>query len=510
MKISQLITGFLVLTLCLYTYGKVNAEQESEGEVLTPDAPAQDVELEGFEDPFFISMEEVFSTLKHAAGETLKPIQLVQYRGMNTGERYDLLARSFIRVSSTLIQSEDADAIAELRINDEPEIEEAVIEIELPDAEEDEEAEEIEEVEVEEEIVTLTPEEETPAPAAVQRKVITLSPETLQLHSQIKATLKAYSQKPLSLSANTPADLMNHCFVFGADAKVLQGSSGDPRQRNANQGNTIYTIGALCWNYPASGLTPLRADGSRVIAKLGPGVQRKPAQMLAMLAMSSIAENYEIKIQDRSFTVADLVKSEKDSCSLDADMSMALIGLSFYCDCEEEWTNRFGEKWTIPRMVFAELCRPAEQGNSQITDQLLGLACAVRRFENEGITLTGPMLDAKKYLDSYVDFSLTAMNEQGLWHPRFFLYKGSSNDARETLYSSGHIFRFVAFQIPEERLNDPRVVKSARALLTLVTKVGQTPSTTERQHESLSMALHGLSLYAERLDAFVTPGETAE
>ena len=218
-----------------------------------------------------------------------------------------------------------------------------------------------------------------------------------------------------------------------------------------------------------------------------------------MLGMSSIAENYEVRVDDAVGSIADLVQAEKAACSSDADMSLALIGLSFYCDCEEEWTNDFGEKWSISKMILAEMLHPADQGTSNITDQLLGLACAVRRFESEGIELTGPMHDAKNYLESFEKFAISAQNEQGLWHPRFFLFKGGTSNQWDALYSSGHIFRFLAFSLPEEKLTDPQVVRSAKALMDLIGKVANTPATTERQMESLATALHAIAIYNERL-----------
>ena len=355
----------------------------------------------------------------------------------------------------------------------------------------------------EEEAIEETAEEEKPVEAVKEEKPKrTLSPEVVKLREQIAGTLAANTKRQLSLQNDTPASLIAYCFAYGADTQVLQQTQAQPQpgqRRQAAATTPIFAVGALCWNYPSGGKTLLRADGKNIIAKVGPGLQRKPGTLLAMFAMSSIAENYEVRVGDTVGTIADLVASEKSACSADADMSLALVGLSFYCDCEEEWTNDFGEKWSIPKMVLAELLHPADQGTSNITDQLLGLACAVRRFENEGIELTGPMLDAKKYLESFEKFAVSAQNEQGLWHPRFFLFKGSSQNQWDTIYSGGHIFRFLAFSLPEEKLTDPLVVKSAKALTDLINKLAATPAATERQAESLATALHAIAIYNERL-----------
>ncbi len=347
-----------------------------------------------------------------------------------------------------------------------------------------------------------TPKDEKPA----EKPKRTLSPEVVKLREQITGTLAANTKRQLDMRSDTPAAILAYCYAYGADTQVLQPTQaqqptpGQRRQQPTVTKTPIFAIGALCWNYPCGGKTLLRSDGKEIIAKVGPGLQRKPGTLLAMLAMSSIAESYEVRVGETVGSIADLVRTEKTACSADADMSLALIGLSFYCDCEEEWTNDFGEKWSIPKMVLAELLHPADQGTSNITDQLLGLACAVRRFENEEIELTGPMLDAKNYLDSFQKFAISAQNDQGLWHPRFFLFKGSAQNQWEALYSAGHIFRFLAFALPEEQLTDPQVVRSAKALTDLINKVANSPASTERQAESLATALHAIAIYNERLE----------
>ncbi|MCL2305813.1 MAG: hypothetical protein FWC43_10765 [Planctomycetaceae bacterium] len=353
---------------------------------------------------------------------------------------------------------------------------------------------------------------EKPTEKPVEKPKRTLSPELVKLREQITEILATNAKKrPLELQKDSPASVIAYCFAYGADTQViqvLQTQQQPGRQPQVASRTPVFAIGALCWNYPSGGKTLLRADGKNIIAKVGPGLQRKPGALLAMLAMSSVAESYEVRVGDVIGSIADLIQAEKAACSADADMSLALIGLSFYCDVEEEWTNEFGEKWSIPKMVDAELLHPADQGTSNITDQLLGLACAVRRFESEGIELTGPMLVAKNWLErgtnndpSFEKFALSVQNEQGLWHPRFFLFKGSTTNPWDSLYSSGHIFRFLAFSLSEEKLTDPLVVRSAKALADLISnpKVANTPATTERQVEALATALHALAIYNERL-----------
>lgn len=325
-----------------------------------------------------------------------------------------------------------------------------------------------------------------------------LSPQVRQLKQQIKATLASNARRTLSLQNNTPADLIAFCNAYGAETLVTPASQSSGKNGKSATSAPIYAIGSLCWNYPSSGRALLRVSGKQVIPRVGAGLQKKQAALLAMLAMSSIAENYEIRVENNTYTVADLVAFEKNSCSRGLDLSLALIGLSFYCDCNEQWKNEFGEVWSLSKMVQEELGRPVDQGNVGITDQLLGLSSVVQRFEGEGEKLQGSLLDAKQYLDSYCDFILTAQNDQGLWHPQFFLYKGIG-DPRAMLYSSSNILRFLVYHLPQERLSDPKVVRSVSSLLAALNKLGNAPLTTERDYELYGTTLQSIAMYAEKV-----------
>ncbi|MGL6226485.1 MAG: hypothetical protein ACRC10_07655 [Thermoguttaceae bacterium] len=325
-----------------------------------------------------------------------------------------------------------------------------------------------------------------------------LSPQVRQLKQQIKATLASNARRTLSLQNNTPADLIAFCNAYGAETLVTPASQSAGKNGKSATSAPIYAIGSLCWNYPSSGRTLLRASGKQVIPRVGAGLQKKQAALLAMLAMSSIAENYEIRVENNTYTVADLVAFEKNSCSRGLDLSLALIGLSFYCDCNEQWKNEFGEVWSLSKMVQEELGRSVDQGNVGITDQLLGLSSVVQRYEGEGEKLQGSVLDAKLYLDSYCDFILTAQNDQGLWHPQFFLYKGIG-DPRAMLYSSSNILRFLVYHLPQERLSDPKVVRSVSSLLAALNKLGNAPLTTERDYELYGTTLQSIAMYAEKV-----------
>jgi hypothetical protein len=341
--------------------------------------------------------------------------------------------------------------------------------------------------------------QDTAAEPAVQ-----LPPEHLEsLKKSIRTVLLANARRPVTTQHNSPGEILLMALPYGADAKVYQPNPDvNSRDRNAARGSYIYSIGTLCWNYPCNGKTLLRSDGKRVIAKVGNGYQARPASLLAMLAMSNIMPNYEIKADGGAYSIANLITSEKSGITKGANLSMALIGLSFYGGAKESWKNDMGETWSIEKMVVEELNRTIDQGTSDVTDWLLGLTAAVNLYEEEGYALKGPLALAKKQLGVYHDFVLSVQNENYLWHPKFFLFKGVTPDVYETVYSGGHILRWLVTSLPENRLED---VKVRRAVANLAASLNQIPANTpagslsEKQLEGIGVALQALSVYHQRM-----------
>jgi hypothetical protein len=350
---------------------------------------------------------------------------------------------------------------------------------------------------------------EEPKPAAVDSPSVkeiasmTEDEKAAVLKKSIRATLAANTKRAVTTQNNTPGDILLMALPYGADAKVYQPNlSVDTRDRTAQRGSYIYSIGTLCWNYPCSGKTLLRSDGKRVYARVGAGFQRRPASFLALLAMSNIMPNYELKVNGANYSIGHLIASEKAAVSKGSNLSMALVGLSFYGEAGDQWKNEIGETWNIERMVTEELNRSIDQGSSDVTDWLLGLTAAVKLYEEESKAVRGPMALAKRQLGTYHEFVLSVQNDQYLWHPKFFLFKGTNPDNFETLYSSGHILRWLLLSLSDRELNDSRVIRSVTSLMAAVNRVPTNigaGTMTDRQLEGLAVSLHALSIYNQRV-----------
>ncbi len=131
----------------------------------------------------------------------------------------------------------------------------------------------------------------------------------------------------------------------------------------------------------------------------------------------------------------------------------------------------------------------------------MSLSYAVERRVRAGKPLEGPYRRAQNYVAEFQDFAFTLQNREGGWHPGFFALRGSSRDAAGNLRSTGHVLEWLAFSLPEDRLSDPRVVRSVGYVADLLggeSYAGWHAATTPREIDSVAHALHALRLYDRR------------
>lgn len=320
-----------------------------------------------------------------------------------------------------------------------------------------------------------------------------LSPEMVALRDNLRKALAVIAGQPLNTRDNTPGELIELSLAFGCDASVGY---------NVPSGKRINAIGCLCWNYPCAGYRLLRASGGPVMARIGYGLQAHPAQFLAVLAQSGVPADYEIRVGEYRGTVADLVEFEKLNCRAGTDLSFTLIGLARYVDGEGSWENDLGEEWSVERLVGEELSRSTSTSDSAVTNRLMGLSFAIQRRTKQAEPIDGAFLDARRYLGKFHDFALEIQNPDGTWHPGFFAHRGTSRDTAGTLRSTGHITEWLALSLPEDRLQDPRVLRS---VVYLVKALGaQRPRTNAasmslRDLDGVMHAAHALSIYDGRV-----------
>lgn len=331
-----------------------------------------------------------------------------------------------------------------------------------------------------------------------------LSPEMAAFRDQVRRTLSHVYSRSLSAQSNLPVEVMAFSEAFGHTAEIASGN---------RSGQKINAVGALCWNYPCGGYKLLRTDGKKIVARVGYGYQQRPAQLLAVLALNRVPASYEIRIDDDHGTVADLVASEKLACGKGLDQSAALIGLAFYTEPGETWKDGLGETWSVERLLEAELDRKADASRADVIHRLMGISFAVKRLEAKEGASAKVVERATKHIEEFHDFTLGLQNDDGTWHPGFLAYRGTSKDDEGTLYSTGMILGWLVYSLPEERLEDERILRGLSFLnKQLAYRSGRRSGMPSSSLEVVGQmsAARALSLYDVRYFTPRTPQEPVE
>jgi hypothetical protein len=337
-----------------------------------------------------------------------------------------------------------------------------------------------------------TSQPEQPAAAEPPKPKRELSPALAALRDKARRTLGTYRKMPFNSRQNTPDEIIDYCLALGCDAEISLFDAGGEKRANG--------IMCMCWNYPCGGYQPLTMIDGHISARLGYGLQSRPSQLLAALALARVPAAYPIRVGDTTRTVADLVESEKLSCRSGADMSLKIVGLAYYVDAPT-WKNDLDEEWSLEKIIKEALAQPTLAPGGAGLDRLLGLSYAVYRREKCKLPVEGQYARAKKYVDEYQNFALGLQNSDGSWG-YFLSGRGANRDDAAGLRSSGYVLEWLALSLPEDRLDDPGMAAGMSYLINALNAqryLNNLPVLSTREIAGAMRALHALAIYDERL-----------
>ncbi len=319
-----------------------------------------------------------------------------------------------------------------------------------------------------------------------------LAPALAALREKIRRTLATYQQMPFNSRQNTPDEIIDYCLALGCDAEITLLAAEGERRANG--------IMCLCWNYPCAGYRPLTMIDGHVSARLGFGLQSRPSQLLAALALARVPASYPMRVGNSMCSVADLVESEKLSCRSGTDMSLKLIGLAYYADAPA-WKNDLDEEWSLQKIIKEELAQPTLAPGGAGLDCLLGLSYALSRHEKRNLPVEGQFDRVKKYTSEFQNYAFGIQNSDGSWG-YYLSGKGANRDDEAGLRSSGYVLQWLALSLPEDRLDDPAMAAGMTYLINALNSqryLNNLPVLSTLEIAGAMRALHALAIYDERL-----------
>ena len=303
---------------------------------------------------------------------------------------------------------------------------------------------------------------------------------------RIDQVLNHYYKRPLNSKDHSPWSLMHTMVAWGSDSYIRAGGP---------TGRTVGTVHWLANNGISDGIRLMFVKDGILQARTGPGVQGHDGQFLAMLAQTRVRASYPLTVDGYDFTVSDLVELEKKTVRSDMELTFKLIALAHYLAPDDVWRSSTGTRWSIPKLINAEIAAPINGVTCGGTHRLMGLKYAVRMRRRAGMPVDGEFARAEKYTSDYVTLALNYQNDDGSFSSNFWRGRGNWGDNDRKLKTSGHILEYVVFSLPHEKLFSQQVTDGVDYLTSLLIENRM----VDWPKGPIGHAIRALSLYNERV-----------
>jgi hypothetical protein len=322
-----------------------------------------------------------------------------------------------------------------------------------------------------------------------------LTPELSTLRDRVRKVLGMYYPRHQNARDNTPWEVMHAIIAYGVQTQIFKDGPGS---------TPVNAVGWMCYNYPCAGQRILFLNRGKIDASRGVGVQGHGGQFLAILAQSRVMDDYPMRVEGKSFTMADLIEREKETCVAGEELTFKLIALSHYLDSDAEWTTPDGQQWSIQRLIREELKAPVRGAACGGTHRLMGFSYALNKRAARGKPIVGEFSRAQKFIQDYHKYAFSLQNPDGSFSTAWFERKANEPSIDRKLKTSGHILEWIGFSLSDQELRDPRMVKAVDYVSTILLENGK----HTWEIGPLGHGLHSLALYDERVFKKSTPPST--
>ncbi len=219
-----------------------------------------------------------------------------------------------------------------------------------------------------------------------------------------------------------------------------------------------------------------------------------PNQFLGYMSMSDLPLDHTFKAGSATITVADILNNAKAEINGNEEITWTLWAFSRYLEPTAQWTNRYGERWSMERLVQIQTQASVYNAACGGTHGLFALSCARNAYIQDGKPLRGAWFEADQKIRQYVETARALQNPDGTFSSNYFRGTGRAYDFETTVSTSGHTLEFLMVALPQDRLREEWVRRGVWALASQLIEHRSQPL----ECGALYHAVDALNIYRER------------
>lgn len=190
-----------------------------------------------------------------------------------------------------------------------------------------------------------------------------------------------------------------------------------------------------------------------------------PNQFMGYMSMCNLPLDHKFKTTgDESITVADILRNAQMEVRAYDDNTWTLWLLAHYLGPDARWVNRYGEEWSVERLVQHEIASVVTRAPCGGTHGLFALSYARNGYIQSGRPLAGVWLEAEQKIRRYTEEARLYQNPDGFFSSNHFRGPGYSHDFSTRISAAGHILEFLMVALPQKRLEEEWVRRGVAAV----------------------------------------------
>ncbi|QDU43326.1 hypothetical protein Mal52_17980 [Symmachiella dynata] len=327
---------------------------------------------------------------------------------------------------------------------------------------------------------------DTKPEAKVAKTAVVVDPLNVQIDKAIETT----SKRQLTAGVHTPWQIMHGVLALRHDFHL----------KKSRDSKTTETIKAIDW----MGSGALH-DGLTLFERTQFGGRARPFtkpyafeghanQFFGIFVMSDLPNDFAFKAGPNEVSIDDMIENAKMEVKVGPEITWTLWALSHYLDTNAQWRNRYGEAWSIERMVQIQTRESVISAPCGGTHGLFALAYARNKHLATGGKIRGVWMEADQKIQRFIEEGRVLQNRDGSFSTEYFRGRGFSNEFNDRIAHSGHMLEWLMMALPQSRLKEPWVRNGLSRLANDLVENRKTAA----ECGPLYHALHSLILYRLR------------